>query len=90
MNVKPKHLVKFNLIATGIWVLLIAPTLLFWKDSILWVAVMSVWANIAAHFSAYIAARSEQEANDNQRRKKRSVDHRTHRQSRRRTRDIKP
>lgn len=54
-----KQLVKFNFICTIVWVLLIFPTLLWWKESILWVALMSIWANIVGHFSAYIAARSE-------------------------------
>lgn len=45
---------------TGVWVLLAIPTLLVWKDSILWVGIMSVWANVASHWSAYQAARAEE------------------------------
>jgi hypothetical protein len=29
---------------------------LIWKDSILWVALMSVWANVAAQWSAFEGA----------------------------------
>lgn len=46
----------------GVWVLLILPTLLVWKDSVLWVAFMSLYANGAAHLSAAKASRAEQEA----------------------------
>ncbi|MFI6793666.1 hypothetical protein ACIBG4_40680 [Nonomuraea sp. NPDC050383] len=41
------------------WMLLIAPTLIWWRDSVLWVALMSLWANIAAHLAAWQAARTE-------------------------------
>jgi hypothetical protein len=44
---------------TGVWFLAIIPTVLWWHDSVLWVALMSAWANAAAHFSAYQGARSE-------------------------------
>jgi hypothetical protein len=59
---KAQQLRKFNLVCTVLWLVLILPTLLWWKNSILWVALMSIWANIVGHFSAYIAARSEQES----------------------------
>ncbi|MEV0584096.1 hypothetical protein [Nonomuraea sp. NPDC050310] len=41
------------------WAVLIVPTLLWWRDSVLWVALMSAWANIAAHLAAWQAARAE-------------------------------
>lgn len=49
---------------TGVWVLLIVPTVIFWKDSILWVAMMSVWANVISHGTAWQAARAEKAANE--------------------------
>jgi hypothetical protein len=30
------------------WVLLLVPTLLWWTHSLLWVIIMSWWANVAA------------------------------------------
>lgn len=54
----PAFLVKFHVIAMGIWLLLAIPTVLVWKQSVLWVAVMSLYANFASHFSAYDAARA--------------------------------
>jgi len=37
------------------WVVLGIPTILWWKDSILWVAIMSIYANAEASFSAHEA-----------------------------------
>jgi hypothetical protein len=42
-----------------VWGLLLAPTLLFWKESILWVASMSLYANFVGHFASWDAARAE-------------------------------
>jgi hypothetical protein len=41
----------------ALWATLIVPTLLFWKNSILWVAFMSLYANIASHWAAAEADR---------------------------------
>jgi hypothetical protein len=49
---------------TAAWALSIIPTLLWWKDSILWVALMSAWANMAAHFAAWQGTRAEEENNN--------------------------
>lgn len=47
----------------GVWLLLTVPTLLFWSESILWVAFMSLYANVAAHWSAAQAAEADEHAN---------------------------
>jgi len=39
------------------WLALVMPTVLVWHSSILWVALLSIWANVISHFTAYIAAR---------------------------------
>lgn len=54
-----EKLAKFNLYMTLAWVILTFPSVVWWKNSLLWVIVISLWANIVGHFSAYIAARSE-------------------------------
>lgn len=59
VQVTPTGLKTFHGAATIIWMILMLPTLLWWKESILWVAVMSVWANVAGHFSGYQGARAE-------------------------------
>lgn len=51
---------KFHLVMMVLWAVLVVPTLLFWPDSILWVAFMSLYANFVGHFSAYQASRAEE------------------------------
>ena len=41
------------------WVLLIIPTIIWWKDSILWVAFMSLYAIVTGHWGAYEAAKAK-------------------------------
>ncbi|MEU6597826.1 hypothetical protein [Streptomyces flaveolus] len=55
-------IVHFSLAA--VWALLTIPTVVWWRESILWVAFMSIYAIVIAHLSAAGAARAEQEAED--------------------------
>jgi hypothetical protein len=56
---RPEFLRSFHGILTGVWLLLIFPSLILWRNSITWVVFMSVWANVAGHFSSWQAARVE-------------------------------
>jgi hypothetical protein len=38
-----------------LWIALAVPTLLWWKDSVLWVALMSLYANSVTAFGAHEA-----------------------------------
>lgn len=53
---------QFHLAMTVGWAVMLVPTLLWWKESILWVATMSLYANVVGHWSAYQASRAEKEA----------------------------
>lgn len=44
------------------WAAALIPTLIWWKDSILWVAAMSLYANVVGHASAQEAAKAAVEA----------------------------
>lgn len=44
----------------GVWAVALIPTLLWWKESILWVAFMSLYANVVGHWSAYQASHAEE------------------------------
>lgn len=44
---------------TIMWVVLLIPSMLFWKESVPWLVFISVWANIAGHWSAYEGAKEE-------------------------------
>lgn len=50
---------RIHLTMVGVWLLLLIPTLFWWKESILWVAFMSLYANVVGHWSGYQAARVE-------------------------------
>jgi hypothetical protein len=50
---------QVHLIAVGVWAVLIVPTLIWWRDSILWVAFMSLYAIITSHWGAYEAAKAK-------------------------------
>jgi len=50
---------RLHLTLTIVWVLLIIPSVLWWRSSLPWLVFMSVWANIAGHFSAWQGTRAE-------------------------------
>lgn len=56
----PKALIRFHFFMMVVWLGMIYPTLAFWKESILWVAFMSLYANFVGHFSGWDAARAEE------------------------------
>jgi len=45
-----------------LWAVLAVPTVLYWRESILWVSLISVYANVVSHWGAYQAARGEEAA----------------------------
>ena len=53
-----------HLTAAAIWVLLAIPTLIWWKDSVLWVATCSLYANAWIHISGWQGAKAERAAQD--------------------------
>lgn len=54
---------RLHLILTIVWAGLAIPTVIFWKESILWVSFMSLYANMVGHWSAYQASRAEESVN---------------------------
>lgn len=42
------------------WLALAIPTLLWWRESILWVSFMSLYANVASHWGAAQAAEADE------------------------------
>lgn len=57
--------VKMHKILTFVWAALALPTVLWWRESIFWVAFMSLYANFVGHWSAWTAARAEKQAKEN-------------------------
>jgi hypothetical protein len=52
--------IRLNLWGVGIWLVLLVPTVLIWRDSVAYVVFMSWYANFVGHISAYIAAKAEE------------------------------
>jgi hypothetical protein len=50
---------QVHLLLLFVWVLLLVPTIIWWRDSILWVAFMSLYAIITSHWGAYEAAKAK-------------------------------
>ena len=53
---------RFHAAMTVVWLLLVIPTALWWRESITWLSIMSVWANVAGHFGSWQGARAEDAA----------------------------
>jgi hypothetical protein len=62
MRIPVRYLRRFHAVATIVWLLLAIPSLIWWKDSLLWIILLSVWANVASHFGAWQGARAEDAA----------------------------
>jgi hypothetical protein len=62
MKLSPQKAAVLHYCMAAVWALLVIPTLLFWSNSVLWVAAMSLYANFVGHLSAAKASRAEQEA----------------------------
>lgn len=52
-------LFQFHFWMIWLWMLLIWPTVLWWHDSLPFLAFASIWANLATHWGAWQAARTE-------------------------------
>jgi hypothetical protein len=50
---------RVHLVLTWVWVALVPPTLLLWRNSIPWLVFMSIYAIIVGHWSGYQASRAE-------------------------------
>jgi len=44
---------------TVVWLILAIPAILLWRNSIAFLVFVSIYANVASHFSAWQGARSE-------------------------------
>ena len=61
----PKFQLWFWGVTTLLWAILLIPSLLWWKESILWLVMMSWWANVAASASAFLSSHAEREQGNN-------------------------
>ncbi|ENS0477603.1 TPA: hypothetical protein MBD98_002353 [Klebsiella aerogenes] len=66
MSLSPVVIKRCHLVAAIMWVVLAIPSVIWWKDSVLWVIIISIYANIVGHLSGYSAARADQAAEENE------------------------
>ena len=66
MKLTPVFIKRCHLVAAVMWVGLAIPWLIWWKDSVLWVILISIYANIVGHLSGYSAARADQAAEESE------------------------
>ncbi|WP_281076719.1 MULTISPECIES: hypothetical protein [Klebsiella] len=66
MKLTPVFIKRCHLVAAVMWVGLAIPSLIWWKNSVLWVILISIYANIVGHLSGYSAARADQAAEENE------------------------
>jgi hypothetical protein len=57
---KAKHWRWLHLSFTVLWFLLVIPTVIWLHNSVLWVGLISCYANAVGHFSAWQATRAEE------------------------------
>ncbi|MDE4746427.1 hypothetical protein [Klebsiella pneumoniae] len=66
MKLTPVFIKRCHLVAAVMWEGLAIPSLIWWKDSVLWVILISIYANIVGHLSGYSAARADQAAEESE------------------------
>lgn len=55
----PEKLGRFHGTMTVLWLLLLAPGILLWRDSVPFLVGISIYANVAGHFAAWQGTRAE-------------------------------
>ncbi|HDX4047911.1 TPA: hypothetical protein ROG05_000251 [Enterobacter soli] len=65
MSLNPRAIKRCHLAAAIMWFILAIPSIIWWKNSVLWVIIISIYANIVGHLSGYSAARADQAAESN-------------------------
>lgn len=55
---------RVHLTLAIVWLILMVPTVTIWQDSILWVGIISVYANFVSHWGAYQGSKAEEAAKE--------------------------
>ena len=55
----PTFWVRLHLGLTLAWAALIIPSLLFWRESVPWLVLMSAWANVAGSAASWQSAKAD-------------------------------
>jgi hypothetical protein len=60
----PRALATFHFVMMCVWTALVIPTVVWWRNSIAWIAFMSIYAIWVGHFFGFDAARAAQRAEE--------------------------
>jgi hypothetical protein len=60
----PSFWARTHATLTVIWVLLIPPSILLWRDSVPYLVLISVWANVAGSAASWQAAKADRNSVD--------------------------
>lgn len=63
MHVPVAWLRRFHAAAALVWLALVVPTVLWWRESVPWLVFMSIYTIIIDHAGAWQASRAESAAN---------------------------
>lgn len=61
----PLFHVKSNGVMIIVWAGALIPTLLWWRESVVWLVFMSWYANFVGHIGSWLAAKAEQKVDEN-------------------------
>lgn len=56
---EPKTWVRTHGFLAVTWTLLMIPSILWWRNSVSWIVLMSAWANVAGSAASWQAARAD-------------------------------
>lgn len=65
MKVTATHMKRIHMGFTIFWLILAGPSIYFWGNSVIWVNILSLYAIIMAHVTAYQGARAERQGEKN-------------------------
>jgi hypothetical protein len=54
--IAPRTQFLLNVVLTGVWAVLMVPALLWWRESVPFLVICSVYANLAGHFAGIAGA----------------------------------
>lgn len=66
MKITPTLIKKMHLVTAGLWIVLAIPSVIWWRNSVLWIIIISIYANVVGHLSGYTAARADEAAEKNE------------------------
>lgn len=64
MGIPVRYLRSVHGSLTLVWLGLVVPTVIWWRESVFWISLMSIYAIVVSHAGAWQAARAEDAADN--------------------------